>query len=172
MSCNIFKKSLSLDVADTNSIVFNTSWLSSLIPEYSTDLSGIWQPIWVSSNQSLTTGVEALYPARATASKSFSPCNCDDRQINPDPLYQEESVMGLCSYCGSPPTGIKWKLYDDNGNASPREYDTSCCGGGCDTMFKVDDYIPKIPYLNHAYITGLSDWKHKLQFPAWNNKSL
>lgn len=172
MSCNIFKKSLSLDVSNTESIDFNIAWLSGLIPAYSSHLSGIWQPVWVSSSQSQTSGIEILYPARTTASKSFSPCNCEDGQINPDPLYQEESSLGLCSYCGTPPTGIKWKLYDNNGNRSSREYDTSCCAGGCDTMFKVDDYIPKIPYLNPAYITGLSDWKHKLQFPACNNKSL
>lgn len=172
MSCNIFKKSLSSDISNINNISFNINWLSGLIPAYNTDSSGIWQPIWISDAQSKTSGVELLYPARSEASRSFSPCNCQDSQISPDPLYQEESAIGLCSYCGSPPTGTKWRLYDNNGNASPRQYDTSCCAGGCDTMLKVDDYIPKIPYLNLAYVTGLADWKHKLQFPACNNKPL
>lgn len=172
MSCNIFKKSLSSDISNINSISFNINWLSGLIPAYDANLSGIWQPVWVSDTRSQTSGVELLYPARNKASRSFSPCNCQDSQINPDALYQEESSLGLCSYCGNPPTGTKWRLYDNNSNASPRQYDTSCCSGGCDTMLKVDDYIPKIPYLNYAYITGLADWKHKLQFPACNNKSL
>lgn len=176
MKCNIFNKPLTLDIVNYNNINVNTSWLNSLIPAYNSELSGVWRPIIISMSQSQTNYVEPLYPARNKASTAFSPCNCQDSQINSDPLYQEESIIGLCDYCNNSnaeenaPT--KWRLWDDEGNASPREHDTSCCGGGCDVMFKVDDYIPKIPYLNHSYITGIVDSKHHKQFPACNNKAL
>jgi hypothetical protein len=174
MDCDIFNKSLALDIRKTSDLKIDLTWLKTLIPSFDPETSGIWQPIWVKPAQSKTADIDPLYPARSNPSRSFSPCNCNDNQISPDPLYQEESKIGLCSYCNNTEDTEthKWRLYDVDGNASPREYTKTCCGGGCDTKAKVDDYIPKIPYLNHAYITGFTDFKYHQQFPASNNPAL
>lgn len=171
--CDIFNKPFTLDIIDTNNIDVNINWLNSVVPAFDAIFSGVWRPIVINMSQSQTSYVEPLYPARNKASTAFSPCNCEDAQINSNPLYQEESIIGICDYCD--PTGetsSKWRLWDDQGNSSPREHDISCCNGGCDVMFKVDDYIPKIPYLNHSYVTGIYDSKHHKQFPICNNKAL
>lgn len=172
MSCEIFTKPLIQDIPNINDGSFSLAWLRERIPTYSSNMSGIWQPIWITPTSSNTQNISPLYPVRSNRSPDFAPCNCSDSQINPDPLYEDSSLLGLCSYCN--PTGQlgSWRLYDSQGNQSPRTYPISCCNGGCDTMLKADDYIPKIPYLNHAYITGLVDSKHHRQFPMCNNNAL
>jgi hypothetical protein len=170
MSEYIFNKPLLNDIKDLNdsNIIINISWLRSLIPGYNPINSGIWQPVFVSVG---AQDCEPLIRAKTGPVSSYSVCDCSDSSVNPATVEDILTESSLCSYCGND-YGISWKLYDDSGASSLRLYSGTCCGGACDTRFKSDDYIPKIPVLNHSYITGAYDWKYKNEYPACNNPGL
>jgi hypothetical protein len=170
--CSIFNKPLVLDIDNPETVGMSTSlrWLRSVIPAYDANFSGIWRPVFINAEQSETNYSDPLMKARTGPTPSFSPCNCSDSSINQSSIDEEITEYNICDYCGTYSTG--WRLYDRDGNASPREYNADCCGGACDVRFKVDDYLPKIPVLNQAYLTGVNDFKYHSQFPACSNPGL
>lgn len=172
MSEYIFNKPILNDIIDLNSdsISIDLAWLSDLIPEYSAVDSGIWKPVFVKPGVSQADDCDPLIKAMSSQVSSFDVCNCSDESINSETIENILAESPICNYCGDYETS--WQLYDEDGNASPRAYSGNCCGGACDTRFKSDDYIPKIPVLNHSYITGVYDWKYKNEYPACNNPSL
>lgn len=167
MSCEIFDKDLISDVIDLDgpSIAMNLSWLRELIGA-GPHLSGVWRPVYTYPNQNNVL-VSPLMSARTRGASFFTPCDCSDSSINMDPITEQIEESSLCSYCGD--YAVQWRLYDINGASSPRAHSGTCCSGACDVRFKTDDYLPKIPVLNHAYITGVADFKYKQEFPACNN---
>jgi hypothetical protein len=170
--CSIFNKPLVLDVNNIEEIDISTSltWLRSIIPSYDVNFSGIWKPVFINGTQSTAEYGDPLIKARTGPTSSFSPCNCSDTSINPVSIDEEITEYNICDYCGDYSTN--WRLYDNKKNASPREYTANCCGGACDVRFKTDDYLPKIPALNQAYLTGVNDFKYHSQFPACSNPGL
>jgi hypothetical protein len=166
MSCEIFDKDLIADVIDLNNpnITIQLGWLRDRFP--SMHLSGIWRPIYAYPNNDNVL-VSPLMPARTRGASLFTPCDCSDGSINTDPITEQIEESNLCSYCGD--YQVEWRLYDANEQASPRTHSANCCSGACDVRFRTDDYLPKIPVLNHAYITGVADFKYKKEFPACNN---
>jgi len=170
--CSIFNKPLVLDVNNIEAVNISTSltWLRSIIPSYDVNFSGIWRPVFINGDQSTTEYGDPLIKARTGPTSSFSPCNCSDNSINPVSIDEEITEYNICDYCGDYNTN--WKLYDNKRNASPREYPATCCDGACDVRFKTDDYLPKIPVLNQAYLTGVNDFKYHSQFPACSNPGL
>jgi len=170
MSCSIFRKSLIADIKDINIKDFDISWLSSMIPGYKPGLSGVWQPIWVAGTNSSIEYVEPLIKPRTGPSPTFNPCNCTDGSINPQDIEDQVTDYNRCNYCGTYSTSSS--LIDNRKQRSPRSYTFDCCNGACDTRFKNDDFIQKIPVLNQSYITGLLDSKYHGQFPACNNQGL
>jgi hypothetical protein len=168
-NCDIFNKSFFKDT-DISSFQINIDTLSSLIPAYSVEYSGIWLPIVINNQQSDIGYVNIL--GRAESNISFDPCNC----ISVPPVETGTYIRGPedeslnCSYCGSH-GGVGWSLTNLlTGNKIG--LGTSCCDGACDIRMTKDDYLAKIPVLNNAYLTKFYDWKYKLQFPACSNKGL
>lgn len=170
MSCSIYSKPLILDAKKIDRSSVQLGWLSGLIPAFDPSFSGVWRPIWVDSGQSAVEYVEPLMRARTGPAPSFSPCDCDDNSIDPLGIDEQINDYNNCSYCGS--YSVSAKLFDSDRNFSPRSYSFGCCDGACDTRLKIDDYIPKIPVLNQAYLTGVYDFKYHKQFPACNNLGL
>lgn len=170
MSCSIFRKPLIADIRETDIRDFNIFWLSSMIPKYSSGLSGLWQPIWVSGTNSDIEYVEPLIKPRTGPSPTFNPCNCADGSINPQDIEDQVTDYNRCNYCGT--YSISSSLIDSKKQKSPRSYTFDCCNGACDTRFKNNDFIQGIPVLNQSYITGLLDSKYHGQFPACNNRGL
>jgi len=74
-----------------------------------------------------------------------------------------------CSYCGT--HSRTWRLIDEQGNISDA-YQADCCGGACDVRMNEDDYIPKIPLLNHHYYTDPCDFKYIGDNPARSGPGL
>lgn len=169
-SCSIFNKPVILDTTNLDSASIDISWLKSLIPDFNTDFSGIWRPVLIKDINSTAEYGEPLMRARFGPTPSFTPCDCSDNSINPRNINEEISEYNICSYCGNYST--EWRLYDTEGNSSARSYEANCCSGACDTRFKTDDYIPKIPVLNQSYLTGVCDFKYHQQFPACSNPGL
>ena len=172
--CSIFNKPLVSDINNPDSVNIGAglTWLRSVIPAYDINFSGIWRPVFINQSQSETNYGDPLMKARVGPTPSFSPCNCSDASINPINIdnIDEVSEYNICNYCGDYST--RWRLYDNQKNASPREYTANCCGGACDVRFKTDDYLPKIPVLNQSYLTGVNDFKYHSQFPACSNPGL
>ena len=167
--CAVFNKSLVLDAnLDAANISIDISKIRSLIGDYETETSGLWQPIIISTSQSSAIYCEPLIMAGLGTASSFSPCNCSDAGLNnvTDSQFEDFQDSSLsCNYCGDSSVE-SWNLVDANGEKSSDLKAGGCCSGACDIRMKKDDYIPKIPVLNHSYISGFLDFKYMSEFPA------
>ena len=173
--CAVFNKSLVLDAnLDAANISIDISKIRSLIGDYETETSGLWQPIIISTSQSSAIYCEPLIMAGLGTASSFSPCNCSDAGLNnvTDSQFEDFQDSSLsCNYCGDSSVE-SWNLVDANGEKSSDLKAGGCCSGACDIRMKKDDYIPKIPVLNHSYISGFLDFKYMSEFPACTNAGL
>lgn len=182
MSCYIFNKSLLMD-ADINSSVINITALKRLIPSFSPDLSGLWQPVIIKKQDNTLNKVDFLKHAEDNYSSfEFDPLNCSPRQGESYSALISNKSFG-CSYCDyrTYTFEILWNLKDSDGNIRRGRFfgdetngdlHAGCCNGACDTRMKLDDYIPKIPVLNQNYLKKFYDFKHLNQFPASTNPGI
>lgn len=170
MSCSIYSKPLILDAKKIDARSIDLTWLSGIIPNFDASFSGIWRPLWINAGESDIDYVDPLMKARTGPTASFSPCSCSDNSIDPLSIDEQINDYNNCNYCGT--YSVSANLFDSDRNFSPRSYSFGCCDGACDTRLKTDDYIPKIPVLNQAYLTGVYDFKYHKQFPACNNLGL
>lgn len=177
--CNIYNRPLLFDTDYSNASI-DIDKLSSLIPSFNVDTSGIWLPIIIKPTDSTLSKTDILFQAGSSVSSSFDPFNCSALPDNYDTLETDNNL--ICNYCDTTSLYSKnWQLRDAdnnvrkitvNGQLEPQYVTSNCCNGACDTMMKKDDYLPKIPTLNQINSTEFYDFKHLQQFPATNNPGL
>lgn len=172
--------------ADLDSASINIDNLKELIPEYTEDTSGIWQPIIIKSNDSTLNKVDFLMQAGdETQPISFSPLSCSPA-VGSSYSYLQSNSSFSCDYCKiMEPVNFNsqpWQLKDSQGNTRevldqfgnriPAYIISDCTNGACDTRMQLDDFVPKIPVLNQNYLKKFYDFKYLQQFPATTNPGL
>lgn len=176
--CNIYSQNFESDV-NRSTMFVDISKLRRILSGYNPVLSGIWQPIVITPSNTNIDHVDPLVEAGLGQLDAFSPCNCQDSQIESlnAGFYQDSAASSLdCEYCGS--HTAEWNLYDSDGNSSADfsvgagGFSANCCNGACDVRMQNDDFITKVPLLHHGYISGFYDFKHLKQFPACSNPGL
>lgn len=181
--CYIFNKSLLMD-SEINSASINIRSLQSIIPAYSSDTSGIWQPIIIGTGQTTLTKVDFLTQAGDfLTANPFDPLSCTSQNGQTYEALLVSTSLN-CDYCKeAEPLNFSstWQLKDKDGNKRKIQtvngiveatITSDCCSGACDTRMKYDDFIPKIPVLNQNYLKKFYDFKYLKQFPATTNPGL
>ena len=167
MGCEIFTKKLLQD-AKFSSASIDTSFVRSLTNDYDPAMSGLWQPLVVTPDDTDINYRELLSSAGDDLTPSFNPCNCSNDIFSDTPGLKHPTVQDIYNS-------------QDFSSTVDAEIDSSycntCAGAGtanseCEIRSKKDDYIPKIPYLHQGYIREFYDFKNMKQFPACSNVGL
>ena len=160
--CNIYSQNFESDI-NRSTMFVDISKLRRILSAYNPVLSGIWQPIVITPSNTNIDNVDPLVEAGLGQLDAFSPCNCQDSQIESlnAGFYQDSAASSLdCEYCGA--HTAEWNLYDSDGNSSADfsvgagGFSANCCNGACDVRMQNDDFITKVPLLHHGYISGPS----------------
>jgi hypothetical protein len=176
--CTLFNKSIQQDTKNNPTVKLD--FIQRLLEPFSTQDSGLWQPIVIKSDNNEAEYCEPLIQAGLSKIDKFDPCNCNSNQVVSQGVgfYSDTKTANLnCEYCGN--YTATWKLYDTTDNNSEQVlgpngiFSADCCGGACDVRFKNDDFLPKLPLLNQTYLSGFYDFKHlEEKFPACSNPGL
>jgi len=177
MSCCIYSDSFYNNILNieeninSNSIQVNTELLSSLIPAFNPEISGVWQPI-VIKFQNINKFGDILVKPKFDFSP-LNPCNCKD--ISTDQDFSQKNLD--CEYCNKTQPinhSVTWTISDTrNDKTYPGNFVSSYCEGGRDVRSYPDDYLSKIPSLSNVNLNNVYDFKNLPQeFPAINNPGL
>ena len=176
-ACTIYNKTLRDDAEGSPNI--DLRGLRQHIPAYNAETAGLWHPIVIYETNNRAKYCDPLIQAGLDNVSSFDPCNCADNQIASvgGGFYSNYKESDLnTAYCGT--YSKEWSLYDASTGESSADvlsngtFTNSCTDGACDTRFKVDDFIAKVPVLNQSYVSGFYDFKHLQQFPACTNAGI
>lgn len=172
--CNIYNNSFINDLkSDTNVSLLNLSSVKSLMRSYSSDISGIWMPLYINT----ATCRYANLLMRGHPSVFIDPCDCDP-SMSGVVANENSTPSSNCEYCYDSATKTTiidertpepwWYLTTDEGQQF-KTYQFDPCKnvpGNIDVRANYDDITPKIPVLDNSYITGSYDFKYFNEFPA------
>lgn len=173
--CNIYNRSLYSNIDYSTQPSIDLSKLMSLIPAKDDTNNGVWQPIYITPEQSDIKWTEILSSPNLDINTIFNPCNCQPGPIDDYGALVESNAL-KCDYCLEPKgTGIPpfsgFVIQKVGGTESPKKL-IDFCSGVLDSRTKLDDILPKIPKLNQKYIKAFNDFKYLNLFPANSDTGL